>query len=169
MPGGGGPWGHDRGGLSQDQSLSCFLQGVGVRGNAGAECVQRWLPPSHQPPDEAQPSPAGYWMSVEASQGVINELREPEGHQLLLWHVCSHPDVGLLQPKSHRHWPRQSRTCRNDDYCSHLGGWQSAFPISSSGILSLYYASGSAGKFIKMQIPGSGADLFPRSGSVPLR
>lgn len=47
-------------------------------------------------------------------------------------------------------------------------GWQSSFSLSAQGF-GLDSASASTGKFIKMQIPGPGANVSPRSGSVALR
>lgn len=85
---------------------------------------------------------------------MINELREPEGHQLLLWHVCSHPDVGLLQPKSHRHWPRQPRACRNDDYCSHLGVGKVLSPSPAQGFSAFTVPQGLLGSLLKYRFLG---------------
>ena len=49
-----------------------------------------------------------------------------------------------------------------------VGGMLSQSPVSNSGILGLDSASESTGKLVKMQIPGSGANLYPRSDSVAL-
>lgn len=99
---------------------------------------------------------------MEASQGVINELREPEGHQLLPWPVSNHPDVGLLQPRPQRRWPHQPGTCRNGNYSSHPSGRQSARPSPAQGFSTFSLPpSRTIDKSLKMQIPGSGANFIP--------
>lgn len=40
------------------------------------------------------PGPASLWVCVEASQSMINELREPEGHQLSQWPALQPPRCG---------------------------------------------------------------------------
>ena len=93
---------------------------------------------------------------------MINELGEPEGHQLLPWPVCSHPDVGLLRSKPQRRWPRQPGTCRSGNYSSHPSGRQNALASSAQGFSTFSVPpSRDIGKFIKIQIPGSGANLIP--------
>lgn len=76
---------------------------------------------------------------------------------------------GCSSPSPTGTGPASPGTCRNGDYSSHLSCWQSPFSSSSSGILSLNYASESTETFFKMQISGSGINLSPRSGSVALR
>lgn len=123
--------------------------------------------PNPQPRPSLAPLAAG---REQRPVRVINELREPEGHQLLPWPVCSHPDVGLLQPKPQRRWPHQPGRV-GMVITAPIRKWSAECPpISSSGMLHLSAPpSRTIGRFLKMQIPESGRKLHPRSGSGPQR